>query len=657
MFGVCYYPEHWPESMWAQDAAEMAALGLQYVRIAEFAWSKMEPAPGFYQFDWLDKAITTLADAGLKVVLCTPTATPPKWLVDLYPTVLPVDVKTGQRRGFGSRRHYDFSSHDYQREAMRITEVMARRYGSHPAVVGWQTDNEIGCHDTTPSASDSARAGFIDWCRQRYGTVDALNQAWGTIFWSMEYQDFGQIELPVLAVTETNPAHQLAFRRYCSEQVVRFHNQMVACIRAHAPGRFVTHNFIPMTDTQTDNYALAAPLDFASFDNYPLGRSDLFFADESAETFKSYMRTGHPDFSSYYFDQTRGLTGQHFWIMEQQPGPVNWAWHNPRPAPGMVRFWSWVAFAHGADVVSYFRWRQAPFAQEQMHAGLKRVDNSPATAYNEIATLVAELQEQPALLAGKVRPKVALISSTTNQWICEIERQGNSFNQQKVEFAWYSALRRLGVDVDFIAPVVQDLSPYQLILAPCLPIVSAAFTACLAQSPALKVFGVRSGSKTDEFSLAPQLAPGLLQQLIPVKVLSVETIRPDCAELLHFAGKTYQSHTWREELAVNSPDCQVLASYHDGLPAIVRQQQSVYVGTHSCDALLEDLLASLCQSAAVTLHRLPPQVRLARRGTLVFLFNYNEHSVTLDLPAHWQPILGQTPLEGHQVLICRDLQH
>ncbi|MDZ7869247.1 MAG: beta-galactosidase [Rheinheimera sp.] len=157
--------------------------------------------------------------------------------------------------------------------------------------------------------------------------MDALNSAWGNVFWSMEYRHFGEIELPILAVTETNPAHQLAYRRFSSDQVVHFHDEMVRIIRAHAPGRFVTHNFIPMVDTQTDNYALAKPLDFASFDNYPLGRSDLFFAKRGAAMFKPYMRTGHPDFSSYYFDQTRGLTGKHFWIMEQQPGPVNWAKH------------------------------------------------------------------------------------------------------------------------------------------------------------------------------------------------------------------------------------------------------------------------------------------------------------------------------------------
>ena len=160
MFGVCYYPEHWPQEQWDKDAAMMADLGLTYVRIGEFAWSRLEPNPGEYQFDWLDAAIESLTNAGLKLVMGTPTATPPKWLIDQHPEILPVDPDTGRTRGFGSRRHYDFSSAIYLRESMRITEALAKRYGNHDGVVGWQTDNELCCHDTALSGSDQAQEGF-----------------------------------------------------------------------------------------------------------------------------------------------------------------------------------------------------------------------------------------------------------------------------------------------------------------------------------------------------------------------------------------------------------------------------------------------------------------------------------------------------------------
>lgn len=391
MFGVCYYPEHWPQSKWQEDAQMMVELGLTYVRIGEFAWSKLEPNPGELNFNWLDEAILTLSNAGLKVVLGTPTATPPKWLIDQHPDILPVDINSGLVRGFGSRRHYDFSSEIYLRESIRITKALATRYGAHRGVVGWQTDNELCCHDTTLSGSATALRGFQSWCRDRYQSIEQLNNDWGNVFWSMDYRDFSEIELPILAVTETNPAHRLAYRRFSSDQVVNYHNQMIAVIRQHTSTQFITHNFIPMNETGVDNFALAAPLDFTSYDNYPLGRTDLLMSAAPAEQLRRYMRSGHPDFATYYHDQTRGLLNRGFWIMEQQPGPVNWANNNPRPAPGMIRFWTIEAFAQGADCLCYFRWRQAPFAQEQMHAGLLRPDNSKTEAWSEAEQAIAEI--------------------------------------------------------------------------------------------------------------------------------------------------------------------------------------------------------------------------------------------------------------------------
>ena len=547
MLGVCYYPEHWPRSMWEDDAKSMKELGLTYVRIGEFAWSRIEPNPGQYEFDWLDDAIDVLHDAGLKVILGTPTATPPKWLIDLHPDILPVCPETGRTRGFGSRRHYDYSSQVYHDASMKISEILAKRYANHPAIYAWQTDNELSCHDTTISASDNALKGFRKWCEARYGDVATLNTAWGNVFWSMEYRHWDEIELPVGAVTETNPAHRLAFRRYSSDQVVRFHNDMIDVIRKHSPDKPVTHNFIPTDDTQTDNYQLAEKLDFVAYDNYPLGRSDLFFAEASAEDFAKYMRTGHPDFATFYHDQTRALCEGPYWIMEQQPGPVNWAFHNPRPAPGMIHTWSMESIAHGADTLCYFRWRQAPFAQEQMHAGLRRNDNSPSTAWAE-ATDFAKALEVVAPYLDKKKSRVAIMNHVSAQWVSEIEQQGQGYDYFRVLFDFYHAARSMGIDVDFISPD-HDLDGYSLVLIPSLPIVPDDLVEKLkTTTDAQIVFGPRSGGKTDEFSLPDNLPPGKLQSVIPTKVLSVETLRPDCPGVLSYDGKNYASGIWREEL-------------------------------------------------------------------------------------------------------------
>jgi beta-galactosidase len=656
MFGVCYYPEHWPQSQWDEDAKMMADLGLTYVRIGEFAWSRLEPNPGEYDFAWLDKSVATLANAGLKVVMGTPTATPPKWLCDLYPEILPVDPDTGHTRGFGSRRHYDFSSPIYLRESLRITEALARRYGNNDAVVGWQTDNELCCHDTALSGSELAGQAFQVWCRQRYGSIDKLNSDWGNVFWSMEYRDFTEIDLPIGAVTETSPAHRLAYRRFSSDQVINYHNPMVEMIRLHAPGKFITHNFIPMNETAVDNFALAAGLDFTSYDNYPLGRTDLLLTDAPTEELRRYMRTGHPDFATYYHDQTRGLLNRGFWVMEQQPGPVNWANNNPRPAPGMIRFWTLEAFAHGADCVCYFRWRQAPFAQEQMHAGLLRPDNSKSEAWPEAEQAMAEVAQLDIENQTLLPASVAIITGAEGLWVSDIERQGEAYDFNNVQLSYYSALRELGVNVDFISvdSELSDFSAYKLIIAPSLPIVDQAFIDRCRNSSAQFIFGPRAGAKTSEFAYPTSLPPGLLQQLIPIRVLSVETLRADCHELLSWNNHIYESGIWREQLDVaHSDQIEVIASYENGEAAIVRNERFTYMATLTNRAFLLDFFQQQCQQADIQTYRFGEDIRISQRGNLMFAFNYSQHQQVLPLDPDATVILGSTTIEPHGVTVWK----
>ncbi len=240
--GVCYYPEHWPEEIWPDDARRMKDAGLTWVRIGEFAWSRLEPEPGHYSFDWLDRAIETLGTAGLLVVLGTPTATPPRWMIDRFPDMLAVDAQ-GRPRKFGSRRHYCFSHRGYIEACRKIVTELAARYGRHPHVAAWQTDNEYGCHDTVLSYSDAARVSFRDWLAQKYQSVEALNRAWGNVFWSMEYRSLDDVDLPNLTVTEPNPAHVMDFRRFASDQVVLFNRAQVDIMRRHTDAP-IAHNYM-----------------------------------------------------------------------------------------------------------------------------------------------------------------------------------------------------------------------------------------------------------------------------------------------------------------------------------------------------------------------------------------------------------------------------
>jgi len=427
----------------------------------------------------------------------------------------------------------------------------------------------------------------------------------------MEYGSFDEIELPFGAVCETNPAHQLAFRRFTSDQVVRFNRVQVEAIRRHARGQFVTHNFIPPQSTGIDNDALAQSLDFASYDSYPLGFTDRMMRARSADAARPFMRTGDPDLTTFHLDQIRGLSRAPFWIMEQQPGPVNWAPHNPRPAPGMVRFWTLQAFAHGAGCVSYFRWRQAPFAQEQMHAGLLRPDRSKADAWAEIEQVRAELDTLRLADQPRAPAPAAIIVDVEALWLNQIEQQGAGYDYEAVLFQWYRVLRRLGVDADFVMPGA-DLAPYRMVLAPCLAMPDDAAVAALAKTSGLVVIGPRSGAKTKNFTLPDTLPPGLLQQLLPVRVLSVETLRPDCPEPLHWHDWIFASHSWREALEVRHGD--IIARYADGSAAVVRHGSFLYLASLTDDAFLHGLFAALCDEAAIATVELDPMLRLQRRG-------------------------------------------
>ncbi len=624
--GVCYYPEQWPEAKWAEDAARMVALGLKWVRIAEFAWAKIEPRPGHFDWAWLDRAIETLGSVGLKVILCTPTAAPPKWLVDLYPEILPV-AEDGTVRKFGARRHYCFSSLRYRAEAARITGEIAGRYGQNPHVHAWQTDNEYGDHDTIHSYSPSAEAAFRDWLRTRYGTIDALNAAWGTSFWSMTYQDFDQIDLPNNLVEEPSPTHRVDFMRFSSDQVKSFNKAQVEIIRALSPGRPVTHNYMNQ-NTDFDHYAVGEDLDIASWDVYPMG--GLVHGRLSEAEKARYLRVGDPDQTSFNHDLYRAVGRGRVWVMEQQPGPVNWANSNPAPADGMVRLWTWAAYAHGCEMVSYFRWRQAPFAQEQFHAGLLHPDSTPDQAFHEIAQVVAEAAGLPPCGPREKAP-VAFVLDYPSRWATQTLPQGQTYRAHHIALDWYAALRRLGVDVDIVGQH-SDLTGYRLIVAPDLVIPEAGFIDRIAASEAKVLFGPRSGSKTRDMQTPPNLAPGLLSQLIDMRVTRVESLPDYHEERVLIGNRSFSANRWRETVETRDTVLGAFESaYRTHGPALVGNARVRYLATLPLASALVQIMADALDWAGIA--NLPDlgDLRLTRRDGLTFAFNYGPEAA--EVPA------------------------
>lgn len=611
--GVCYYPEQWDESLWANDAARMAEIGLTWVRIGEFAWSKIEPQPGEYDWGWLDRAIDTLGARGLKVVLGTPTATPPRWMLDRHPDMLAVDAQ-GRSRGFGSRRHYDFSHQGYRQDCARIVTQLAIRYGQNPHICAWQTDNEYACHNTVLSYSPAARTAFQTWLQQRYQSIDALNRAWGNVFWSMDYTAFDQIGLPNLTVTEANPAHTLDFRRFASDEVVSFNKLQTDILRKHSTAP-IAHNYMGQV-TDFDHFATGADLDIAAWDAYPIGfLSDRVHASPADK--RHFLRQGDPDFQAFHHDLYRAVGRGRWWVMEQQPGPVNWAPWNPDPLPGMARLWAWEAFAHGAEAVCYFRWRQAPFAQEAMHAGLLRPDNAPAPAYGEAAQVARELAAMPDV--APTQASVALVFDYASDWAWSTQPQGRDFSYFGLVFDMYRGLRRLGLDVDILPPDTTDLSGYAVVLAPGLATISAPFMTALTHYQGTALIGPRANAKTAEFAIPLPLPPNLPG--LDAVVARVESLPPDVNVPLQNGGAF---HRWREKL---EGAAQIVERCNDGFPALVRAAGLHYLSGWPDEVALARILTHLCQGANLAVRPLPHGLRRRQSGDVTFLFNYNPHPV------------------------------
>ena len=611
--GTCYYPEQWPVEMWESDASRMVEVGLTWVRIGEFSWSKIEPKPDEYHWGWLDLAIETLGKAGLKVVLGTPTATPPRWMLKRHPDMLAVDVE-GRPRKFGSRRHYCFSHAGYQEDCIRIAEFMARRYGSNPHVAAWQIDNEYGCHDTTISYSDGAAVAFRGWLKHRYVTIARLNADWGNTFWSMDYDCFDDIDPPNLTVTEANPAHSLAFRRFSSDQVVVFNRLQLDVIRRHSTAP-VSHNYMGRI-TDFDHFAVGENLDIATWDSYPLGfLEDRVGADAAHQ--RKFARQGDPDFQAFHHDLYRAVGQGRWWVMEQQPGPVNWAPHNPVPLPGMVRLWSWEAFAHGAEAVCYFRWRQAPVAQEQLHAGLLRPDNAEAFAMDEVRQIGAEIDNAPEVVTAPA--PVAIVFDYDADFAWATQPHGSDLSYFGLVFHTYKALRRQGLSVDILPATTRNFDDYKLVMVPGLMFMQDALKQVLASHSSAVVYGPRTGARNAEMAIPVPLPPDIPG--LDVTVVQIESLRGDISVPLQGGGHVI---CYREVLEGRA---EVVLQSEAGAPVAMRQGDQTYLGGWLDEAALDQFVLQTCKAAQIDTLPMPEGIRIRTTRTERFWFNYTDQTV------------------------------
>ncbi len=647
-FGVDYYPEHWPQERWPEDARLMAEAGFNVVRLAEFAWSWMEPQEGEYDFDWLDRAISVLAFHDIRVILGTPTASPPPWLMTKHPEIFLVR-QDGQRLTFGNRREYCPNSpvyHDYSR---RIVTQMAEHYTDHPSVIGWQIDNELGNRCYCPICARS----FQDWLRNLYGSLDELNEKWGTIFWSHVYSNWDQIPVPLTTGNSPNPGLALDFYRFASDSYVAYQQMQVDILREKCPAHFITHNFMGFGYDRIDYFDLARSLDFVSWDNYQRTQWGMHAKVD-------------PSQGALAADTMRGLKGQSFWVMEQQAGQGGWEIVSVAPRPGELRLWAYQTIAHGADAIIFFRWRTARFGTEEYWHGLLDHDGHPSRRYEEIKRMGAEIQRAGEHIHGStIRPVVAMMLSYDSRFAFQIQANNPQFSYPAHFHQFYRAFYHHNVPIDIVAPT-DDISAYRLVIVPALHVVSTAIAENLNRF--VTVGGVlvvtqRSGVKDEANAVVNQRLPGLLADLCGVEVEEYDSLGTGMHNELEFVLPGLPSgpvpvSTWCDVL--RPTDATAVAcytkDYYAGKPAITMNQfgqgQAVYVGAYGDASLYEALARWLLSLADVQpLLSVPEGIEATERWKgerrLLFLLNHAGQAREITLNRRYTNLIGGSePLEG-----------
>jgi len=636
LLGVAWYPEQWPESAGEKDLRLMEAAGVRFVRVGEFAWSSLEPAEGRFEFSWLDRAIANAAAHHIVTVLGTPTDAPPAWLTSKYPDTLRVD-QGGRRAEHGSRRQFSYTSQRYREMCRRIVEKMAERYGSNANVIGWQIGNEY----TEDSYDDHSRARWHDWLRTIDKSLDELNQRWTTAYWSQTYSDWGQIPMET---SRGNPGLLLEYRRFVTEMWREFQRNQLDAIRAHTKSQLVTTNLGGLGWADRFNRAeISADLDFISWDEY-VGSGHLTPARGGATN-----------------DLVRGWKRKNFWVMEAQPGFVDWASVSNSLAKGETRAMAWQAIGHGADAFAFWQWRSALNGQEQYHGTLVGPDGDPVPFYDEARQLGHDFVAVGDVLDG-TQPvsETAILHDYDSRWAIDFHTQSQRYDQVKVLLDYYEPLRRLAQSVDIVPPNA-PLTSYKLVFAPSLNVIGEATAQHLidyVQQGGNLVLGPRSGMKDSHNSLWPARQPGPLARKLGGRVeqyyalLDEVTIRGDWG--------TGKASIWAEALSANGADVSMRYGpengWLDGHPAALTRRvgngRITYIGAILDRALMQSAIQTLAKAAGVqtVLGGVPEGVEVCRRtgakGDIFVLINFDQQAHTVTLPHPMLDLLSRKQVQN-----------
>ena len=653
-FGVDYYPEHWPEERWETDARLMREMGIQVVRMAEFSWHKLEPEEGRYDFSWLDRAVSLLADYGIKTVLGTPSAAPPAWMINRYPDILPVD-REGKVRGFGGRHHDCQSNPVYRAMIRRMVTAMAEHYGGNTNVIGWQPDNELGNSHQDLCMCDHCRSAFQSWLKRKYQTVDRLNEAWGTAFWSQEYNDFAEVFTPKVTVTGENPSAMLDWKCFCSDLIVDFLEEQTKIIRKLCPNQFITHNYMGFAN-KVDYYDLSVPLDFVSHDQYPGGFST---SDTKANGWKSAAN----------LDVVRSYKNKNFWIMEQKSGITGWQLMGRAPAPGQLSAWALQSVAHGADCIVFFRWRVCAMGTEQYWHGILPHSGNPGRRYYELQATVKDMTPIMERIQGSMpRPETGIVFSFRQEYALQIQPHHPDLSYTGQVQKYYKALYEKNIPVDFV-PEDGDFGRYKLLIAPLQylmnPNLEEKYFDYVRKGGRL-VLTMRTGVKDEHnICMTDRELPGRLTELTGTEVLDYDCLRGTDVPV-RIDGREYTAALWSDLMRVTKDSVSVLAEYagefYSGTPCITVNSYGdgicYYVGTEPGEELMNVLMERMTKEAGVeclgdTEYGVELSARENEHTRWLFAVNHTNRTKTYHIDPSYHMIRGREKdvLEGFEVQI------
>ncbi|MDL2309887.1 beta-galactosidase [Parabacteroides sp. OttesenSCG-928-B22] len=654
--GTYYYPEHWDESQWERDLKQIKSLGFDFVHYAEFAWAQLEPSEGVYDFAWLDRAVDLAAKNGLKVILCTSTATPPVWLVRKHPDIL-IENEDGTRKDHGSRQHPSASNNYYRQYSLKMIEKLAAHYANDKRVMGWQLDNEPRPFQDYGA---DAQQRFRDFIEKKYGTIEAVNKAWGTAFWSQLYSDFSEINIPRVSQQFMNNHQTLDYMRFYTEEIVSFLDEQAATIRRQVnPSQWITTNYIP--EYSDGHLRKSDELDFHSYTRY------MVFGENYGIGRKGY-RLGPVERIAKANDFFRPIDGV-YGVMELQPGQVNWGQVNSQPLPGAVRLWLWHVFAGGSQFACTYRYRQPIYGTELYHYGIVGPDGVTPTAsgleYAQFIKEIAQLRKAYDPKAGNPaayeKRRTAILYNHENTWEMQRNKQTIAWDTEKHIDKYYDALKYMGAPVDFIDEG-DDFGKYNVMIAPAYQLIDEKlverWTDYVRQGGNL-VLTCRTGHKTRNGQLfeAPFAAP--VYPLIGAKIDFYDLLQPSTPDHVLFEGKQYPWVTWGEVL-IPEKDTETwgtfLGDFYEGRPGIVYHKLGkgtvTYVGVDSQDGQLEkEVLKKLYGRLDIPVMDLPAGLHIEYRDGFGIAVNYADKAYTLPLPAGTKFLIGgmEIPTAGVSV--------